>query len=255
MSIKIEVSDLENTPPSQLIKLVKYMLECAGYSEPAQDSRPQFSDEKAPAAEHVTLPEREALGAPANPFASVPSLDLTTQAPGIEVDSNGMPWDHRIHSASRNKVGDGSWRMKRGLDEALQAQVEQELRATMGLPAPLASVPALPTTPIEALTQAVVGVPVPPPFVPSAELPAVPVAITPPPPIAPVGAVTTASPSSPKVTFPQLMQAITRAFAAKTLDQNAIMAACNACGIPSLPMLASRPDMVEAVANALGVAL
>jgi hypothetical protein len=51
------------------------------------------------------------------------------------------------------------------------------------------------------------------------------------------------------------MQKITAAFAAKTLDQAAIGAAVQAAGLPSLPMLASRPDLVPVVATALGLAL
>ena len=48
MTIKIEV-DVTSTPPGQLIKLAKYMLECAGYVEqaatpgPVADSPAQFA--------------------------------------------------------------------------------------------------------------------------------------------------------------------------------------------------------------------
>jgi hypothetical protein len=185
------------------------------------------------------------------------------QPSGIEVDSQGLPWDNRIHSGSRAKVSDGTWRQKRNLDPNLLAEVEGELRQTMGLPySAVAAVPAIPVAPVtpeSAFIAAVAppppaaAVPVPPPFVPSVEAFAAPVATTPP--IVSAGAAPIASPSSAPVTFPQLMQKITQAFTSKTLDQPTIQAACQSVGLSSLPMLASRPDLVAQVATALGIAL
>ena len=285
MGIRIEVTDLENTERSALIKAAKFMLEFAGYSvEPAP------APVAAAPVQHVWpedlpadngLPVQDAEPKPSNVFAMpVPPAPVAAapvtpppppQAPGIEVDSQGLPWDNRIHSGSRAKVADGSWRQKRNLDPNVLAQVEGELRTTMGLPhapesAPAAASPAgvfAPAAP-EAVAPPpppAAAVPVPPPFVPNVEPIAAPAVITPPPPTAPAGAATTASPSSHSgaaiapVTFPMLMQKITQAFTAKTLDQPTIQAACQAVGLPSLPMLASRPDLVAQVATILGIAL
>jgi len=49
------------------------------------------------------------------------------------------------------------------------------------------------------------------------------------------------------------MQLITTAFTSKTLSQEQIKAAIEAAGLPSLPMLASRPDLVQCVADSLGL--
>ena len=258
MTIKIEV-DISATPPSELIKLAKYMLECAGYTAVEQAPPAQvvpFTRDKPMGAyindepvTTITTDEKEAVG---NVFA-------LPQAPGIEVDAKGMPWDHRIHASSRAKVADGTWRQRRNLDNALLAQVEQELKQVMGLPAPAASeaqtvIPTAPTTPIEALGQAV-AVPTPPPFVPSVVVPAAPVAIAPPPPSTPAGVATTAFPSSAPVTFPQLVTRITKMLAAKELQQADITAACASLGIPHMPALFLRPDLVPKMATALGIAL
>ena len=283
MGIRIEVTDLENTERSALIKAAKFMLEFAGYSV-APAAAPAPAPVAAAPAQHVWpedlpadngLPVQDAEPKPSNVFAMpVPVAAAPVapppppQAPGIEVDAKGMPWDNRIHSGSRAKVADGSWRQKRNLDPNVLAQVEGELRTTMGLPTPAptttvpvtAATPTVPATPESAFIAAVVppppaaAVPVPLPFVPNVEPIAAPAVITPPPPTAPAGAVTTASPTSP-VTFPMLMQKITQAFTAKTLDQPTIQAACQAVGLPSLPMLASRPDLVAQVATILGIAL
>lgn len=263
MTIKIEV-DVTSTPPGQLIKLAKYMLECAGYT----------AVEQAPVdAAHVTQAERETVHAPlpdeevvGNAFAGLPDLSLSaTQAPGIEVDSAGMPWDHRIHASSRAKVADGTWRQRRNLDPNVLAQVQAEMLQVMGLPAPVVSaasqqeivIPTAPTTPLEALEQAVEVIPPPPPpppFAPSVVVPAAPVAIAPPPPSTPAGVATTASPSNP-VTFPQLVTRITKMLAAKELTQGDIAGACQSLGIPHMPALASRPDLIPSMATALGIAL
>lgn len=46
------------------------------------------------------------------------------------LDADGLPWDSRIHSSNKEKKTDGTWRKRRGMnDAALIAQVEAELRA------------------------------------------------------------------------------------------------------------------------------
>jgi len=285
MSVKIEISDLGGTSKGDLIKVAKFMLEFAGYSDtqpakvptpPAPEPAAHVWPEDEPASVEVatlippTLSEPGGLGT-----YKVPGYVAPPPPPGIEVDAMGMPWDARIHSGSRARVADGSWRQKRNLDPNVLAQVESELRQTMGLPAPasgatssVTTVPSLPIAPPVAPIQpaavvspesafaaavAPVAVPVPPPFVPNVVTSVAPPTTTPA--IVSAGAVTTASPSSATVTFPALMQKITQAFAAKQLDQATIQSACQQVGLPSLPMLASRPDLVGQVANILGLAL
>lgn len=51
------------------------------------------------------------------------------------------------------------------------------------------------------------------------------------------------------------MKRITAAYTAKTLDQAMIQSAVSSVGLPSLPMLVSRPDLVQAVATALGLTI
>ena len=88
--------------------------------------------------------------APAIAIASPP-------APTGDVDSAGLPWDARIHAASKSKIGDGTWRMKKGVDEATKLAVVAELRGQAPMahlaaaPAPVAPPPAplaMPVTPV-----------------------------------------------------------------------------------------------------------
>ncbi len=53
---------------------------------------------------------------------------------GVELDARGYQWDTRIHSEARTKIGDGSWRYKKGVDKDVIAQIEAELRADASVP-------------------------------------------------------------------------------------------------------------------------
>jgi hypothetical protein len=63
---------------------------------------------------------------------------VDTDAP--EVDSAGVAWDARIHASSKATVGDGTWRMKRGVDKAIVDVVTAEL-ASQNAPVPMPAVP------------------------------------------------------------------------------------------------------------------
>lgn len=165
----------------------------------------------------------------------------TAAAPaGVEVDSDGLPWDHRIHAlgagGAHNKLKKTQqWKKKRGVDDALVAEVEAELRAAMS------AGPANPvvTEPAPAGNAAAAAVePSPAPASPAS--PAAAQSASPAPAPAPAGGTTT---------FPALMAAIT----ANGIDQAAVTAAVNAQGLQALPLLAARPDLIPAVAAALGV--
>lgn len=264
--IEIKVVMQTATKP-ELIALAKYMLEAAGYSAPSLAPAP--TPEEIDADDLPALAETAAAGWPCD----------TPVAPGIQVDSAGMPWDHRIHASSRAKVTDGTWRQRRNLDLNVLASVEAEMKAVMGLPPVPSTAQAVATpttgtggyeatgsvaspavlTPEQAFVASVptppaaVAVPVPPPFADSVVIPAVPPSISPA--TVSAGAAVTASPSSAAPTFPQLVGRITKMLAAKELDQAAIAGACAALNIPHMPALAARPDLVPAMAAALGIAL
>lgn len=50
---------------------------------------------------------------------------------GTELDANNLPWDARIHSGSKEKNKDNTWRGKRNTPAATIQAVEAELRAAM----------------------------------------------------------------------------------------------------------------------------
>ena len=82
-----------------------------------------------------------ALGSGAS-VPTIPTADEDDETPppvGVTIpatDATGLPWDERIHSASKATVKDGTWRKKKGVDAATIAQVESELRARAAGPVP-----------------------------------------------------------------------------------------------------------------------
>ncbi len=147
------------------------------------------------------------------------------QPPGVTLDAAHLPWDARIHGAKRSFIANGTWKNKRGVDPALVAQVEGELRAAMA-----AQPPAQAAQPVA---------PAAPAVVPGAE--------NPPPP----GEIPTDPALPTPVDFPSLMKRITD----EKVDHETAEAAVrsiNVQGIDSIPLLAARPEFVIKVAEALG---
>lgn len=82
-----------------------------------------------------------------SPFSSTPVA--TTAEVGGAVDSEGLPWDKRIHSSSKEFNKDGSWRIRRNLDKDLLAQVRAELLSKRVVTTPVVPTPTLaPTAPV-----------------------------------------------------------------------------------------------------------
>lgn len=81
-------------------------------------------------------PESSANGAQnTSPVES--QSNANTSSGSVVLDKNGLPWDQRIHSSSKNLNADGTWRYMRVTKaeekdafEALKLQVEAELRGT-----------------------------------------------------------------------------------------------------------------------------
>lgn len=151
-----------------------------------------------------------AAGAPSEPAAPL------IPAPGVDLDTKGLPWDDRIHASTKSKIADGSWKMKRGVEDVLVTQVEAELRARVAQPA---------SAPAPAVAAA------PAPFVPPAAS------------LAPAPAVASLEPA----TFEQIMPRVTAAVIAGRIPQTALGQACAANGLASIVALQSSPALVPQV--------
>lgn len=174
---------------------------------------------------------------PANtaPITTTPGVaSSVAPAASVELDRQGLPWDARIHAESRNKIADGTWRKKRNLDPTLLAQVEAELRQVMG------AAPAAPLVP---------AVPAPPPTAPIAPVVASAPQVTAPPapavaPAAPAGEV----PADARAMFVALVGRASAAIQGQKVTQAEVNQCCVDAGVPALPLLANRLDLVAQVA-------
>jgi len=236
-------SDIIAPPPLDLV------------SEPQPDAAAAFgAGNDAAAAASPSVGD----GAGAASVAPIPPSPPAAPATGVEVDSEGLPWDKRIHStpATRTKNGEGPWRAKRGVEDALKASVEAELRQVMGAPvpppppapAPVAA-PAVPPAPLPP-----VAAPAPPPPAPAAPVPT-PAPVAPAP--TPVAADTATGPAAatPAVsTFADLMRKITGMQTAGTLTVEQTTAISQSLGITGVRDLMVRPDLIPAFDALLPVA-
>lgn len=196
----------------------------------------------------TVAPPPPANTAPTTTTPGVASSAAGASSAGVELDKHGLPWDGRIHAESKGKIADGTWRKKRNLDPTLLATVEAELRQVMGAApaAPLAQAP------VAATVTAPAG---------SAPTPtSAPVAAVPPPPPAPVAGAAPSMPAAPSaapVEVPvdarqQFVGLVGRASAAiqgQKVTQAEVNQICADSGIPALPLLANRLDLVATVAQ------
>ena len=178
---------------------------------------------------------------------SVPAI--ASSAHTVDIDANGLPWDERIHASTKTKVVNGSWKRKRGVDDAVIADVEAELRQVMAIQSP---------KPVGTVTEQGGSTTVPTSDNATAEHPqaTAPVAAVPTPQPAPSPAVVpaTAPVAVPPVegiaTLPQLMASATSNGITPEVMQSAVLK----FGLTSVALLGARPDLIPSVAAELGLA-
>lgn len=133
----------------------------------------------------VEVPPPPSPPAPSVQTAATPAVPpVTSGADPVELDSEGFPYDARIHGAGENrKKKTGEWKYRRGIDNALIQTVEAELRAK-GYGVKPTAAPTTPPPPPLQLAQS--PAPPPPPSVLVPPAPAAGVGAIPPPPPASV---------------------------------------------------------------------
>lgn len=196
--------------------------------------------------------------------------------PTTQLDKNGLPWDSRIHAASKAINADGTWRQKRGVAPELVATVEAQLRGVMAVPVPdthgspeldedAAKLEALAGPGAAGATLGEInfpgalreGAPItpPPPPPPAATV------LPPPPPRSPeadhqaaMADVAARRASTDPTTFPELVAYITAQKVAGKLAQTQLDAALLAIGVQgALPVMAARPDLIPTLVAKLRV--
>lgn len=200
-------------------------------------------------------PEKNDIPLVPAPPVEVPAVTTSTSTTtatatpaGVELDSEGIPWDGRIHSSSKKKlVENGRWKLIRGVDkdlvEEIKAQLLEGLAAPVPAPVESAQTQGLHPDPnplsVAAVNHAIANAPKPPVSEQMGK---------------PAPAATTGTPAvadaGPQISnFAQLMAAIT----SKGLKPEQINPVIQSLGIAAMPVLATRPDLIPAVALALGL--
>jgi hypothetical protein len=196
------------------------------------DAVAAFGSAPAPLPPGATVAPAPAASAPAVALVPAPAITPAPAHSGVDLDKTGLPWDARIHAESKNKIADGTWRKKRNLDPALLATVEAELRQVMGAPA--APNVAAGSQVVQAPAAQIVAPP--PPAAPSA------------PAIAPPPAATAAPAGDARQIFVGLVGRASAAIQGGKVTQAEVNQCCAAAGVPALPLLANRLDLVAQVA-------
>lgn len=169
---------------------------------------------------------------PSVPMASDSDVSEESAVPiaplaGVAVDSEGIPWDGRIHASTKTHTKKGLWTLKRGVDENLVNQVKAELRQALAAPGII--IPPVPGAMNLDPASAFGGTPTAPDSVP-------------PPPSAPAVAETPA----PLGEFARIMRIVSEKQAAKTLSTEMVAELVHQLGLSSVRDFATRPDMIPA---------
>lgn len=267
MTIELKIINPQDLTDEQLLDTAHYLLslrgmKLAGFSKRklnpmAMGLDPAVLNADATVVAPVPVPPPPALPAPVveipapppfNPFAGSPAPKAITpptveaNAPviglgtpdtylksnstnppklGQELDAAGLPWDNRIHSRTKAKTSDGKWRYRRGSTDAEINQIENDLRKIMAIPsaapAPVAPVPPAPVVPAGIM-------PTPPPQFADALIP-----------------------TSPEIDFPYFMDKVGHWVHTKKLTQVEVLELLKGHGIPNIPSLATRVDLIPQI--------
>lgn len=112
---------------SEQVEIIKHPAGASPVNVPSPQQE-QEQAEEAPAVTPAPPPQSaEPTQAEAPTPPPPPPPATVEESSDTETDAKGMPWDARIHSATKSKNKDGSWRYKRGIDKSIITDVEGEL--------------------------------------------------------------------------------------------------------------------------------
>lgn len=220
--LTLSLSDLDRLTKGQREALSGFILSFNSPHAQARD-RKAIDDAFAP---NEPTPSEEIELTPEAAFGRDDTFKSITGAPAAQaatngLDKSGLPWDDRIHSSSKAFNADGTWRKKRGVSDALVAEVELQLKQLMSVPAPVhiqAEVAQVPPPPAEVLSFPVASpVPLPPDF-------------------------------DPKAAFINFIKRSADAVREKKITQAEVESICGKHGVASIPLLGNRLDLVPTIA-------
>lgn len=239
--------DLDSITLANAEKIAGFLIALAEYDKPEIDPAKVFGPASAPASA-APIPTTPVPAPPASagivstagphviiPFPPAPApaaAPIPAPAGTLELDSKGLPWDGRIHASTKARNKDNSWKMKRGVEDALIAQVESELRRVMAIPspqhAPIAAQPPMVASSVQTTvaspTAAINPVPSPAPA---------PIQITP----------------QMQAEYVAFIGSTSNAIHAGKLTEQELLQCLASVGVESLPLLGARLDLLPAIAG------
>lgn len=193
--LEIKITDPHLMDKKSLLKLAEFLIGLSGRS-------------LLPAPHPMTMSVPVANVQPAE-IPLPPLKNTETVVDDLTKDSNGLPWDHRIHSRTKSKNSDGTWRYMRGIENEKIALVESELRQAVNAPAPIVS--KEPIVPIQQPDEA--------------------------------------------NDFPAFMNLATNAVHTNKITQAKLIEIIQEFGLPSVPVVATRPDLIPSLITKLKEAI
>lgn len=160
MKLTIDLAQSPKALLDELTQAVRFALGAKFYIE-EDDGEPAFTPNEL-ADPSVNVPNGlpalplvpTASGASTLPASGATAGNAASTLPAAELDSAGLPYDVRIHSAGKSKIANGTWKLKKGVDKALVDQVNAQNKQLIGQPLPTttpapaaAALPTLPALP------------------------------------------------------------------------------------------------------------
>lgn len=142
MKLTIDLAQSPAALMNELTQAVRFALGATFYIEES-DNEPAFT-----AAELNNPAVNVPNGLPALPLptgGALPAASAGATPASVETDSEGQPYDVRIHSAGKSKIANGSWKLKKGVDKALVDQVKAQNAQMLATPLPTATPPLVAT--------------------------------------------------------------------------------------------------------------
>jgi len=156
MKITIDLSQSPLALRKELDSAVRFALGSSFYIEQSESGNFTASELADPSINLTgdTAPSVSVASTPTSSgVAALPTVATSPATPtsGVELDTEGHPYDVRIHSAGKSKIANGTWKLKKGVDKALVEQINAQNKTLVGSPLPAAlpvsNVVALPTLP------------------------------------------------------------------------------------------------------------
>lgn len=233
MKIVIDLAQSPVALMNELTQAVRLALGANFYIEESES--PNFSDAElaSQAVNLAALPAVATVSVASTPNTSgVAALPAVSPANGVEVDTEGHPYDVRIHSAGKSKIANGTWKLKKGVDKDLVVQINAQNKTLMAAPLP-GALPAVTLPAVEPITL--------PPLVTPPVLAALP-------PVAQVAAADVEIEVTDYATFAQFVaQQMVAKPVATERELNVGLTHygfVDAAGAPDMTVLAHRPDAV-----------